>query len=84
MKKKCNFCGNCNFTLKQVQYIYRHDGKFLVINNVPAEVCEYCGEQYFKAEDLKKIEDEFRDIYNSGKKTKQQVQVPVEEFMELR
>lgn len=81
--KKCNFCGNVNFRKKNVEYFYKHDGKFLVVNNVPSEVCEYCGEEYFKAEVLKKIEENFRDIYDSGKKAKNRVEVPVEEFMEL-
>jgi len=56
MNKVCNFCGNKNFRIKKVQYIYRHDGKFLIVNDVPCEECEYCGEQYFKSDVLKKIE----------------------------
>ena len=32
---------------KTVQYIYRHDGKFLVVNEVPCEECTYCGERYY-------------------------------------
>ena len=83
MTKKCNFCGNINFRKKNVQYVYKHDGKFLFVNNVPCEECEYCGEQYFEANVLKKIEEEFKEIHYSGKKAKHEVQVPVEEFMEL-
>ena len=58
MNKTCSFCGNKNYINKKVQYIYRHNNRFLVINNVPCEECEYCGEQYFKANILKKIERE--------------------------
>lgn len=83
MNKICNFCGNKNFKEKHIQYIYRHDDQFLVVNRVPCEECEYCGEQYFKAEVLKKIEKEFKEIYFSGKKAKREVKVPVEEFMEI-
>lgn len=79
----CNLCGNKKFEEKLIQYIYRHNEKFLVVNNVPCEECEYCGEQYFKAEVLKKIEKEFNDIYFSGKKVKKEVKVPVEEFVEI-
>ncbi|GAN34225.1 MAG: YgiT-type zinc finger protein [Candidatus Brocadia sinica] len=53
------------------------------MNNVPCEECEYCGEQYFKAEVLKKIEKIFKDIYFSGKKVKREVKVPVEEFADI-
>ena len=57
--KVCNFCGNRNFKEKNVQYIYKHDDQFLVVNNVPCEECEFCGEQYFKADVLKRIEKSF-------------------------
>ena len=50
---------------------------------MPCEECEYCGEQYFKAEILKKIEQDFNDIYIHGKKTNKEVKVPVEEFIEV-
>ena len=83
MKKICNFCGNKNFKEKHIQYIYKHDNQFLVVNNVPWEECEYCGEQYFKAGVLKKIEKDFKDIYFSGKKAKGEVKIPVEEFVEI-
>lgn len=83
MSKVCNFCGNKNFKSKRVQYIYRHKGRFLIVNDVPCEKCEYCGEQYFKADVLKKIERDFMDIYSAGKKSKQLIEVPVEEFVEL-
>ena len=83
MKKTCNFCGNKNFREKVVQYVYKHDGQFLIVNNVPCEECEYCGEQYFKAEALKKIETDFMDIYFSKKKTRRKINVPVEEYLEI-
>jgi YgiT-type zinc finger domain-containing protein len=83
VKKTCNFCGNRNFTEKRVQYIYRREEKLLLVNNVPCEECEYCGEQYFKAEVLKKIEKDYGEIYNFGKKAKKRMTVPVEEFVEI-
>lgn len=83
MTKICNFCGNKNLREKHVQYVYKHDNQFLVINNVPCEECEYCREQYFKAEVLKKVEEEFKAIYLSGKRAKREVTVPIEEFAEI-
>jgi len=83
MDKVCNFCGNKNFRMKKVQYIYKHNGKYLIVDNVPCEECEYCGEQYFEAQSLKKIEADFNKIYFSGKEPKKKIQVPVEEFMDI-
>jgi YgiT-type zinc finger domain-containing protein len=84
MNKICNFCGNKNFSEKKVQYIYRHGDRYLIVNNVPCEECEYCGEQYFNAQSLKKIEADFNMIYISGKEPKRRIQVPVAEFMDLK
>jgi len=81
--KVCNFCGNKNFREKHVQYIYRHNEQMLVVSNVPCEECEYCGEQYFKADILKKIEKDFTDIYVKGKKPEREVKVPIEEFAKI-
>lgn len=81
--KVCSFCGNTNFREKAVQYIYKHENRLLVVEKVPCEECEFCGEQYFKAEILKKIESDFRDIYLHGKKAKSEMKVPVEEFVEI-
>lgn len=83
MSEVCAFCGNRNFTERNVQYIYSHQGQFLLVNNVPCEECEYCGEQYFKAEVLKKIKKSFGEIILSRKKAKREIKVPVEEFAEI-
>jgi len=82
--KICNFCGNGNFQNKKVQYIYRSGSQFMIVNEVPCEECEYCGEQYFRAEVLKKIEKEFIKLFTAKKKPKKQVKIPVEEFAELK
>jgi YgiT-type zinc finger domain-containing protein len=78
--KACSFCGNRNFREARTQYIYRHDGKLLLVDDVPCEQCEYCGEQYFKADVLKKIEQDFLDVYARRRKARSEVTVPVEQF----
>jgi YgiT-type zinc finger domain-containing protein len=83
MLKVCSFCGNKNLNSKRVQYIYRRDGSYLIVNNVPCEECDYCGEQYFEAQTLKKIEADFDSIYLTGKEPTKSIQVPVEEFVDL-
>lgn len=83
MNQKCHFCGNKNFRKENVQYIYKLEGKFLLVNHVPCETCEYCGEQYFEASVLKKIEGDFHDIHAERKRAKAEVVVPVEEFMDI-
>lgn len=84
MNTKCNFCGNKNFKATKAQYIYRHNNQFLIVNDVPCEQCEYCGEQYFEGKVLSHIEEEFQNIYTKGKKSKEEVKVPIEWFSELQ
>ncbi len=80
MNKVCNFCGNKNFKDARVQYIYRHDGKFLIVNDVPCEQCEFCGEQYFPAGVLQKIEADFQALQTKRRKAPAEILVPVESF----
>jgi len=84
MSTKCNFCGNKNFKEVKVQYVYKHDNKFLIVNDVPCEQCEYCGEQYFEGIVLRRIEDEFQRIHIQGKKPIQELRVPIEQFSQLQ
>ncbi len=79
----CHFCGNKNIKATYTQYTYKHNGKFLIIENVPCDQCEYCGEQYFNAKVLKQIENEFIAINSGQKKTAKQIIVPTESFEDL-
>ncbi len=81
--KVCHFCGNKNFKTTQVQYTYKHYANFLVVNDVPCEQCEFCGEQYFKGSVLKQIEKEFISIHSHGKKVKKELIIPVEQYSEI-
>jgi YgiT-type zinc finger domain-containing protein len=83
METICHFCGNKNFNRRYVQYTYQRHDQFLIVNEVPCEQCEYCGEQYFQAIVLKQIEKEFDCIYQRGKKVEKELRVPVEQFSEI-
>jgi len=83
MSKQCHFCGNKNFKSNKVQYIYKRDDRFLIVNDVPCVQCEYCGEQYFKGAVLRSIEKEYNQIYAHGKEVKTEIPVPVEQYSEL-
>lgn len=82
--KVCHFCGNKNFKSTKTQYTYKKNDKFLMVDDVPCEQCEYCGEQYFKGSVLKQIETEFNFIHLHGKKVKKEITIPVEPFYEIQ
>ena len=81
--KACSFCGHKTIKKKYVQYLYKHHDHFLLVNDVPCEECEFCGEQYFQASSLKIIESEFKSIYSTKKKPKRELTLPVEDFSDL-
>ena len=83
MVGKCPFCGHRNMADKHVEYLYRSGERFLVVTDVPCLECEFCGEQYFEATTLKKIEGDFEAIQNTGKKPMKTIMVPVEAFSGL-
>ncbi|MBF8274639.1 MAG: hypothetical protein HW380_3744 [Magnetococcales bacterium] len=68
---------------KQVEYLYRSGERFLMVTGVPCLECEFCGEQYFEAIVLKKIERDFVAIQNTGKKPMKTIMVPVDAFAGL-
>ena len=57
----CTFCGG-RVTEKHVQKACWWGDKLMaIIDNVPAGVCEQCGERYYKASILKEIESRLKE-----------------------
>jgi len=52
---KCEFRG-AETTKKQVRKPHWHEGKLYIVENVEAEVCRECGERYFHATTLDRID----------------------------
>ena len=61
-------CSCCNGKLKQdtTDFIVNVEGEIVIIRNVPALICEKCGEKYFSADVSRKI-DTVMDQYHAGK-----------------
>ena len=51
----CSFCGG-EVTSERVELDYRYQGKLYIFQNVPAGVCQQCGEKYLTAKIAKEIE----------------------------
>ena len=63
-------------TNKLVTYTLEFDGKFYVIENVPARVCLETGEQFFAPETVEKLQETIWE----HKKPKRVIETPVFEF----
>lgn len=73
---KCHFCGG-EVSERKVAVDYRWGENLVtIIKNVPAGVCELCGEQYFKAQIVKAMER----VARSKKKPKETLRIPVREL----
>jgi YgiT-type zinc finger domain-containing protein len=79
VKRSYHYCHFCSGTVSEqkVTVDYRWGEELItVIKNVPAGVCEVCGEKYFKAAVVKAMEKTAR----SRRKPKEVLQVPVREL----
>lgn len=52
---KCEFCGS-HTSKKRVRKPHWLNGKLFIVENVEAEVCQECGERYFHATTLDRID----------------------------
>lgn len=54
--ESCYFCGRGSLEQKHVTVDFRWGEKLVIIENVPARVCNECGERYYAAEVVRKME----------------------------
>jgi YgiT-type zinc finger domain-containing protein len=60
----------------EVTYTLDLDGKFYIIEHVPARVCQESGEQFFSPETVERIQA----LIRGGKKPTRVVETPVYEY----
>jgi len=73
---KCHFCEG-EVVEKRITVDHRWGEELIaLIKNVPAGVCQICGEQYFKAEIVKEMEK----LAHSTESPKKLIKVPLREL----
>jgi len=55
------FCGAA-VEERRIDYDYRRNNRLLIMKNVPTGVCRQCGENYFKPDVLKRMDQRYHDI----------------------
>ncbi len=74
---QCRFCGG-DVSEKKIKLDYRWGEDLIaIVENVPAGVCQNCGEQYFKSDIVKEIEK----LVHSQEKPKKIIEVPCRELL---
>ena len=62
--KECHNCGNNEFHIENVNQLLEINGKLFYIKEVPANICDRCGEKYFNPLTYDKI---YEMIYNPNR-----------------
>ncbi len=52
---KCHVCGSTRAHEELVSEVFQIDGKPVLVENIPAQVCERCGEEIFSSETTEKV-----------------------------
>jgi YgiT-type zinc finger domain-containing protein len=61
---------------RNVTYTFEVEGRIVVVENVPARICEETGEQYFSPETVERLQE----LIWEEKEPKRTIEVPVFEF----
>lgn len=72
----CKVCGIGNREKRLVSEAFLVTGKWVVVENIPADVCSHCGEVTFDGT----IAERVRQIVQSGQKPRGEVRADVYEY----
>ena len=77
---RCYFCKG-TVTPDRITHVHRWKGKVIILEDVPADVCQQCGELFFAPEVLKGM-DQIAE-HGQQEKLKKQIVIPVYSLSEL-
>ncbi len=52
---KCHVCGSTEYRDELVNEVFQIDGKPVLVENIPAQVCERCGEEIFSRQTTENV-----------------------------
>lgn len=74
--KHCNFCGSLHNHQQHIDYLYSYQGKYLLVPNMPVEICDECGMIYYQATVLQEIERRFFAIQDKKETPDRYITLP--------
>ena len=72
---KCDLCGG-TVERQLVSYTLFYEGNWIIVEHVPANVCQQCGERLFEPETV----DHLQKIIWGHRKPARKIETPVYEF----
>ena len=73
----CPVCNSGHSRLELVEEAFKIDGRHILVDRVPSEVCQQCGERSFSRETTEKV----RQLVRSGANPRESMSIPVYEFV---
>jgi YgiT-type zinc finger domain-containing protein len=64
----------------EIEYLYSHNGEYLLVPNTPVEVCLDCGMVYYDAAVLKEIERRFFAIRRKAEEPDRYIKMPAKAY----
>jgi YgiT-type zinc finger domain-containing protein len=80
MTEQCAYCGNKSFETNYIPYLYQHQGNYLLVPDMPTQVCTQCGMEYFSGPDLERVERHFFAIQRQEEQPDRVVTIPVKRY----
>lgn len=77
---RCNACGSNHYEERKIEYLYRYQGKYLLVPNMPVEICLDCRMMYYDAAVLKEVERHFFAIHQQNEEPDSYVQIPTKTY----
>ncbi|MEM9091393.1 MAG: YgiT-type zinc finger protein [Cyanobacteria bacterium P01_F01_bin.53] len=59
---RCENCGSKAFHVERISEVFDIDGRFCVVEEIPAMVCDRCGEELFSSETSEHIRVMLRGV----------------------
>ena len=72
----CPACNSSESRVELVEETFKIDGRYILVDGVPSEVCRQCSERSFSRETTEKV----RRLVRSGATPQKFVSMPVYEF----
>jgi len=71
--RKCEICGGHEFRHEEVEDVFHVDGRYVLVEHIPATVCAQCGEMTFDAATAEGI----RKMLHEGRHASRKVDMEV-------
>ena len=79
MSEPCSVCGG-NLRHTATNYTQEYEGRIIVVENVPAWVCDQCGETYFDPD----VVEQIQALIWSGAQPARYIETPVYDLNAVR